>query len=117
MQRTWSTDMRGVRGLRGPRAVFSRDSGTADSEGRWQGNLTTVVSLRGTWKPEEAAKVDSAGRPTDKKPARFECRNRVAILPGDICAVVGQSFIVETVAPGLKGVTLITLKRPLPGPF
>lgn len=109
---------RGIRGLRAHVAIFSRDSSSTDLEGQWQGGLTEVVRLRGTWKQTVADRTeDNAGRPADENRATFDARNNVTVLPGDICHVVGTDWVVEAVQPALSGVTRYMLKRPLPGPF
>ena len=91
---------------------------TADDEGNWEGSITELCTVRGTWKPSVAEKTeDVAARPADENLSTFEARNRVTVLPGARCTVAGQLWIVQAVKPGLSGVTTYTLRRPLPGPF
>lgn len=114
--------MRSLPGLRMDAAVITRDVPiTVDAEGNSIPAVLTIFTGRGTWEEEHGqsgalAEDDSAGRPFATRQATFELRCPVAILEGDLVAVMGSTWSVTAVQK-IRTHTRLSLTAPAPAPF
>lgn len=114
--------MRSLPGSRMDAVVFKRETSDTDSDGNYQGTVTTLGTLRGTWQILKGRygaeqQSDDAGRPQPaKRTAYLDCRTALPVKVGDWCEVLGVEWGVVGVSPD-RWNTRFILESPRPEPF